>query len=69
MITYTYLLICIYIFYISGHVSSTYVERLKGVSLVVRSEADGSLLLESKVKIPFPIFLLFPISDVDLDPA
>ena len=25
----------------SGHVSSTYVERLKGISLVVRSEADG----------------------------
>lgn len=34
----------------TGHVSSTYVERLKGVSLVVRSEADGSLLLESKIQ-------------------
>ena len=45
-----------------GHVSSTYVERyqylcgkverLKGISLVVRSEADGygSLLLESKIQ-------------------
>jgi hypothetical protein len=38
-------------FFIAGHVSSTYVERLKGISLVVRSEADGSLLLESKVSI------------------
>jgi len=34
----------------TGHVSSTYVERLKGVSLVVRSEADGSLLLESRIQ-------------------
>jgi len=34
----------------TGHVNSTYVERLKGVSLVVRSEADGSLLLESKIQ-------------------
>jgi len=33
----------------TGHVSSTYVERLKGISLVVRSEQDGSLLLESKI--------------------
>ena len=36
---------------VAGHVSSTYVERLKGISLVVRSEADGSLLLESKVNL------------------
>ena len=34
----------------TGHVSSTYVERLKGISLVVRSEQDGSLLLESKIQ-------------------
>jgi len=34
----------------TGHVSSIYVERLKGISLVVRSEADGSLLLESKIQ-------------------
>lgn len=33
----------------TGHVSSTYVERLKGISLVVRSEQDASLLLESKI--------------------
>ncbi|XP_065487712.1 serine/threonine-protein phosphatase 4 regulatory subunit 3B isoform X3 [Caloenas nicobarica] len=33
----------------TGHVSSTYVERLKGMSLLVRAEADGSLLLESKI--------------------
>ena len=35
-----------------GHVSSTYVERLKGISLVVRSDADGygSLLLDSKIQ-------------------
>ena len=34
----------------TGHVSSTYVEKLKGMSLVVRSEQDGSLLLESKIQ-------------------
>nr|XP_033793806.1 serine/threonine-protein phosphatase 4 regulatory subunit 3B isoform X4 [Geotrypetes seraphini] len=33
----------------TGHVLSTYVERLKGMSLLVRAEADGSLLLESKI--------------------
>ncbi|XP_074143066.1 serine/threonine-protein phosphatase 4 regulatory subunit 3B isoform X2 [Sminthopsis crassicaudata] len=33
----------------TGHVSSTYVERLKGMSLLVRAESDGSLLLESKI--------------------
>uniref|UniRef100_A0A3Q3IE75 Serine/threonine-protein phosphatase 4 regulatory subunit 3 n=1 Tax=Monopterus albus TaxID=43700 RepID=A0A3Q3IE75_MONAL len=33
----------------TGHVSSTFVERLKGVSLLVRAESDGSLLLESKI--------------------
>uniref|UniRef100_A0A7M4F541 Protein phosphatase 4 regulatory subunit 3B n=1 Tax=Crocodylus porosus TaxID=8502 RepID=A0A7M4F541_CROPO len=33
----------------TGHVSTTYVERLKGMSLLVRAEADGSLLLESKI--------------------
>ena len=27
----------------TGHVSSTYVERLKGISLLVRAEADGEL--------------------------
>lgn len=34
----------------TGHVSSTYVDRLKGISLLVRAEADGSLLLESKIQ-------------------
>lgn len=34
----------------TGHVSSTYVERLKGTSLLVRAESDGSLLLESKIQ-------------------
>ncbi|CAE1257653.1 SMEK [Acanthosepion pharaonis] len=34
----------------TGHVSSGYVERLKGMSLLVRSETDGSLLLESKIQ-------------------
>ncbi|XP_055716066.1 serine/threonine-protein phosphatase 4 regulatory subunit 3 isoform X2 [Phlebotomus papatasi] len=34
----------------TGHVSSQYVERLKGMSLLVRAEADGSLLLESKIQ-------------------
>lgn len=28
----------------TGHVSSNYVERLKGISLLVRAEADGTLL-------------------------
>jgi protein phosphatase-4 regulatory subunit 3 len=34
----------------TGHVSSAYVERLKGMSLLVRSETDGALLLESKIQ-------------------
>ncbi|XP_040569620.1 LOW QUALITY PROTEIN: serine/threonine-protein phosphatase 4 regulatory subunit 3 [Lepeophtheirus salmonis] len=34
----------------TGHVSSTYVERLKGISLLVRAESDGTLLLESKIQ-------------------
>ncbi|KAK3588874.1 hypothetical protein CHS0354_025858 [Potamilus streckersoni] len=34
----------------TGHVSSAYVERLKGMSLLVRSETDGSILLESKIQ-------------------
>lgn len=29
----------------TGHVSSTYVERLKGISLLVRAEADGKNIL------------------------
>uniref|UniRef100_A0A665X2X6 Serine/threonine-protein phosphatase 4 regulatory subunit 3 n=1 Tax=Echeneis naucrates TaxID=173247 RepID=A0A665X2X6_ECHNA len=33
----------------TGHVSSSFVERLKGISLLVRAESDGSLLLESKI--------------------
>uniref|UniRef100_A0A8C7M5N4 PP4R3 EVH1-like domain-containing protein n=1 Tax=Oncorhynchus kisutch TaxID=8019 RepID=A0A8C7M5N4_ONCKI len=33
----------------TGHVSSTFVERLKGISLLVRAESNGSLLLESKI--------------------
>ncbi|XP_068609642.1 serine/threonine-protein phosphatase 4 regulatory subunit 3 [Brachionichthys hirsutus] len=33
----------------TGHVSSGYVERLKGTSLLVRAESDGSPLLESKI--------------------
>jgi hypothetical protein len=40
----------IYLLFTAGHVSSTYVERLKGISLVVRSEADATILLESKVR-------------------
>ena len=31
----------------TGHVSSTYVERLKGISLLVRAESDGELVLYS----------------------
>ncbi|XP_071079163.1 serine/threonine-protein phosphatase 4 regulatory subunit 3A-like isoform X2 [Haliotis cracherodii] len=34
----------------TGHVSSAYVERLKGMALLVRSETDGSILLESKIQ-------------------
>lgn len=34
----------------TGHVSSTYVERLRGASLLVRAESDGSLLLESRIQ-------------------
>lgn len=34
----------------TGHVSSCYVDRLKGTSLLVRAESDGSLLLESKIQ-------------------
>uniref|UniRef100_A0A4W6F9N1 Serine/threonine-protein phosphatase 4 regulatory subunit 3 n=1 Tax=Lates calcarifer TaxID=8187 RepID=A0A4W6F9N1_LATCA len=33
----------------TGHVSSTFVEQVKGISLLVRAESDGSLLLESKI--------------------
>ena len=29
----------------TGHVTSSYVDRLKGVSLLVRAESDGNLLL------------------------
>ncbi|VDI30748.1 serine/threonine-protein phosphatase 4 regulatory subunit 3A-like isoform X1 [Mytilus edulis] len=34
----------------TGHVSSIFVERLKGMSLQVRSETDGTVLLESKIQ-------------------
>ncbi|XP_074103855.1 serine/threonine-protein phosphatase 4 regulatory subunit 3 flfl isoform X2 [Cotesia typhae] len=34
----------------TGHVSSSYVDRLKGISLLVRAESDGSVLLESKIQ-------------------
>ncbi|XP_048734187.1 serine/threonine-protein phosphatase 4 regulatory subunit 3A-like [Ostrea edulis] len=34
----------------TGHVSSAYVEKLKGMSLLVRSEMDGSILLESRIR-------------------
>ncbi|XP_064601832.1 serine/threonine-protein phosphatase 4 regulatory subunit 3-like [Liolophura sinensis] len=33
----------------TGHVSSAYVDRLEGMSLLVRSETDGSSLLESRI--------------------
>ena len=33
----------------TGHVSSSYVDRLKSYSLLVRAELDGSVLLESKI--------------------
>ncbi|XP_053203973.1 serine/threonine-protein phosphatase 4 regulatory subunit 3A-like isoform X2 [Panonychus citri] len=34
----------------TGHVSSSYVDRLKGMSLLVRAESDGSTLLESRIQ-------------------
>ncbi|XP_026462673.1 serine/threonine-protein phosphatase 4 regulatory subunit 3-like [Ctenocephalides felis] len=34
----------------TGHVSCVYIERLKGISLMVRAELDGTLLLESKIQ-------------------
>ncbi len=34
----------------TGHVSSQYVDRLKGISLLVRAESDGTILLESKIQ-------------------
>ncbi|XP_078001272.1 serine/threonine-protein phosphatase 4 regulatory subunit 3-like isoform X2 [Glandiceps talaboti] len=34
----------------TGYVSSAYVERLKGMSLLVRAESDGTLLLESRIQ-------------------
>ncbi|XP_068981969.1 serine/threonine-protein phosphatase 4 regulatory subunit 3 [Bombus flavifrons] len=33
----------------TGHVSSSYIDRLKGISLLVRAENDGSVLLESRI--------------------
>lgn len=33
----------------TGHVSSAYVESFSGMTLIVRSEQDGSLLLESQI--------------------
>ncbi|XP_001663481.2 serine/threonine-protein phosphatase 4 regulatory subunit 3 isoform X2 [Aedes aegypti] len=33
----------------TGHVTSNYVDRVKGVSLLVHAENDGSMLLESKI--------------------
>ncbi|XP_037369008.1 protein PPP4R3C isoform X2 [Talpa occidentalis] len=32
-----------------GHVSSTYVEQLQGMALLVQSESNGSVILESKI--------------------
>lgn len=34
----------------TGHVTSQIVDRLRGTSLVVRAEADGALLLESRIQ-------------------
>lgn len=33
----------------TGHVASAYNDHLKGMTLVVRAEQDGSVLLESKI--------------------
>ena len=46
----------------TGHVSSTYVERLKGISLLVRAEADGKnmlLYMASPTNIYFASILKF----------
>jgi len=34
----------------TGHVYSSYMDSFKGISLLVRAESDGSLLLESKIQ-------------------
>lgn len=58
----------------TGHVSSSYVERLRGVSLLVRAESDGSLLLESRIqpntayqKQQVNICQIFPSSNYNLE--
>ena len=33
----------------TGHVSSSYIDRLKGISLLVKAESDGTVLLESRI--------------------
>lgn len=33
----------------TGHVSSSYVDSLHGIALLVQAESDGTLLLESKI--------------------
>lgn len=35
----------------TGHVTSCYHEPLDGMSLLVKAETDGSLLLESKIQV------------------
>ncbi len=37
----------------TGHVSSNYVERLKGISLLVRAEADGKKFKHQNVVLCF----------------
>lgn len=34
----------------TGHVSSSYIDKFKGTSLLVRAESDGTILLESKIQ-------------------
>lgn len=34
----------------TGHVTTAYIDRFKGMSLLVRAESDGSFLLESKIQ-------------------
>ena len=35
----------------TGHVSSSYVDRLKGIALLVRAESDGKLQQDLSIKI------------------
>ena len=43
----------------TGHVSSTYVERLKGISLLVRAEADGKYSIKIYLAPVISFYIIF----------